>query len=508
MKDCADNNKNIAANRILLVSSNEEIVTSLKSIFDELELYLHVSDDWYNLDENEFDCVFIDFNKKEIFKNNENVHIPLFLISDDAGAGGRDLPSGFAAALSPEELTCREVKRLHTISLMLKKCFTERAELERQFIHSQRLSDIGQLAAGIAHDFNNLISIILKYAEFLAEEFEEGSSQREDIEEIRSAGMRAAAIARQLLLFSRKQVESPQKVDINSIIQENCELIKRALNKNIRFDTSLGENLPEVKIDPRLFAQVLLNLAINARDAMPSGGTLTIETRVVNLDEEGVKPYPPMKPGTYVMVEVGDTGCGMSREVSKHVFEPFFTTKEEGKGTGLGLSTVYGIIKRAGGNIWVHSEPGVGTTFKIFLPPAERRKVERRPPQNVVSAREAKTILVIEDDEVLANVLSRVLQKSGYVVLTASDGKEALEVAKRCEDKISLVLADVVLPGENAVDITEKIKELHPNAKVIMMSGYAVPIVIHHGMLKGNEPFLQKPFSKDELLCNVRKFIN
>jgi PAS domain S-box-containing protein len=382
----------------------------------------------------------------------------------------------------------------------------EKAALEEQLRQSQKMEAIGRLAGGVAHDFNNLLTVIKGYSQLSLAEMKEGDPFKGNIEEIKKAADRAADLTRQLLAFSRRQIMEMKVLDLNDLLRNLDKMLHRVIGEDIKLLFRLTEDLGRVKTDPGQIEQVVVNLVVNARDAMPSGGRLTIETGNVVLDEEYAGSHVAVKPGPYVMLSVSDTGVGMTREVRERVFEPFFTTKEKGKGTGLGLSTVYGIVKQSGGNIWVYSEPGRGTTFKIYLPrvdePLEELKgeveKEELPQGN-------ETILIVEDDEDVRKLAERVLEKQGYAVLVASQGSEALSLCGEYKKRIHLVLCDVVMPGMGGRELTDHLTSFHPEMKVLYMSGYTENAIVHHGILIEGMNYIQKPFTVEGLARKVRE---
>ncbi|MEW5980494.1 MAG: PAS domain-containing protein [Acidobacteriota bacterium] len=386
---------------------------------------------------------------------------------------------------------------------------SERKNLEEQFRQSQKMEAVGRLAGGIAHDFNNLLTAIIGYSELLVAQFEADSPIRKDIEEIQKAGARAASLTRQLLAFSRKQVLQPKVLDLNRVILDLDSMLRRLIGEDIELTAVLGVGLKPVKVDPGQIEQIILNLAINSRDAMPEGGQLTIETSNVELDDAYSRRHVAVLPGSYVMLAVSDTGCGMDAETQARIFEPFFTTKELGKGTGLGLSTVYGIVKQSGGNIWVYSEPGQGTVFKIYLPgvagEAEAAEVRQAPGRE--EALRSETILVVEDEPVVRNLIREILKKEGYAVLEAQRGPEALEMASQHPNAIHLLLTDVVVPQMGGRELAKNLNQLRPDTRVLYMSGYTDNAIVHHGVLDAGISFLQKPFTPEALLTKVRQVL-
>ena len=388
---------------------------------------------------------------------------------------------------------------------------TERFALEQQLRQSQKMEAVGRLAGGIAHDFNNLLMVISGYSEFLLERLGAEPSLRGPAQEIASAAERASSLTRQLLAFSRKQMLAPRIVNLNEIATENLKMLTRMIGEDIDLVMVPGQNLWSVRADAGQIDQVIMNLAVNARDAMPSGGKLTIETSNVTLDEEYARLKTPLLPGDYVMVAISDTGAGMDAETQSHIFEPFFTTKGP-KGTGLGLSTVYGIVKQSGGYVWVYSEVGRGTTFKIYLPRvAATGEPVVQVPASLQSLRVepgTETILVVEDEANLRYLARQYLEKQGYKVIEAADGAVAMQIAVAHEGVIHLLLTDVIMPGMNGRELAQRISEIRPNVKILYMSGYTENVIGHNGTLEPGVRLLQKPFNLRDLKNKVREVLD
>jgi PAS domain S-box-containing protein len=387
---------------------------------------------------------------------------------------------------------------------------TERRALEQQLRQSQKMEAVGRLAGGIAHDFNNLLMVISGYSEFLLERLGPDPALRGPAQEIAAASQRASSLTRQLLAFSRKQMLAPKILDLNGVVTENLKMLTRVIGEDIDLVMVPGTSLGAVRADAGQIDQVIMNLAVNARDAMPSGGKLTIETSNISLDEEYARFHAPLRPGDYIMLSISDNGMGMDSETQSHIFEPFFTTKGP-KGTGLGLSTVYGIIKQSGGYVWVFSEPGKGTTFKIYLP----RVAERAEPAQVVASDEAaitepgtETVLLAEDEANLRYLARQFLEKQGYTVLEAADGARALQIALAHQGSIHLLLTDVIMPGMNGRELAQRISEIRPKTKVLYMSGYTENVIGHNGTLDAGVRLLQKPFTLRELRNKVREVLD
>jgi PAS domain S-box-containing protein len=386
---------------------------------------------------------------------------------------------------------------------------TDRRKLEDQLRQSQKMEAVGQLAGGIAHDFNNLLTAILGYCNLMLDDMPVDNPMRGDLEEIRHAGERAAALTRQLLAFSRRQMLQPQIVDINAIVRQLEKLMRRLLSADVELVTALASSLPTVKVDPVSIEQVLMNLAVNARDAMPHGGRLTIETAAVDLDETYTVNHAGVVPGRYVMISVSDTGEGMDETTRSRIFEPFFTTKEQGKGSGLGLATVYGIVTQSGGHIWVYSEPGHGTVFKVYLPHAEATKTVLPAETGPATAKKGgwETVLLVEDENAVRALAREVLRRHGYVVLEARHGVDALRVAERHPDDIHLMITDVVMPHMGGRELAERLATARPKMKVLFMSGYTDQAVMHRHLTPGSA-FLQKPFTPEAFARKVRSILD
>ena len=381
---------------------------------------------------------------------------------------------------------------------------SERKKLEAQLRQAQKMEAIGRLAGGVAHDFNNLLGVILGYGELLLEHSDSASPQRQQIEEIKKAAERGASLTRQLLAFSRKQVLEARVLDINAVVDESEKLVRHLIGENIELTAILKSRLGRVKADLGQIEQVIMNLVINAKDAMPQGGKLTIETADVELDEGYARAHAEVRPGSYVMLAVSDTGAGMEREIQTHIFEPFFTTKAPGAGTGLGLSTVYGIVRQSNGHISVYSEPGKGTTFKIYLPRVEQPLEALESPMAARSLDGSETILLVEDEPSLRELGREFLEQNGYLVLEAKNPAEAIQVAEQHIGTIHLLLTDVVMPGMNGRQLAEHLSASRPYMKVIYMSGYTDDAIVNLGVLENGINFLGKPFAREALLRKVR----
>ncbi len=379
----------------------------------------------------------------------------------------------------------------------------ERVQLQRDLAQAQKLEAIGRLAGGVAHDFNNVLTAILGSAELLLLDTPRGATTREEIDIIRDAAMRAQELIRQLLAFSARQVLQPAVVDLNELIKNLGRMLRRLIGEDLTLTTELAEDLGAVRVDPGQVEQVLVNLAVNARDAMPDGGQLTIRTGNVNVAESSDLPN-----GSYVRVEVSDTGIGMDTTTLARVFEPFFTTKERGKGTGLGLASVYGIVRQSGGQITVNSTPGAGTTFRIHLPRVDAPVEAAREASPVTApAAGTETVLVAEDEQIVRVLIRKVLEQAGYTVLLAGGGAEALQLAERHSGAIHLLVTDVVMPGMSGPELARRLLERRSETKVLFLSGYADDAVARHGVLAPGTAFMQKPFSPSVLATRVREVL-
>jgi two-component system, cell cycle sensor histidine kinase and response regulator CckA len=388
---------------------------------------------------------------------------------------------------------------------ILARDITERKQLERQFFHAQKMEAIGRLAGGVAHDFNNLLTAILGYGELIQQRLPESSPESQDIKEIIHAGRSAADLTRQLVAFSRQQIIQPQILDVDAVVQGMEGLLRRVIGEDIALTVRTSAGLDLVNADRAQIEQIVMNLAVNARDAMPQGGQLTIETGHVELDDAYVAQHPGAVTGPHVMIAVTDTGSGMDEQVRARIFEPFFTTKELGRGTGLGLSTVYGIVNQNGGSIWAYSEVGHGTTFKVYLP----RIVAERPDALAAeilpaSLHGTETIFVVDDQHEVRAVAAAILRRHGYTVIEVADGEEAVELFARDATAIDLLLIDVVLPRMNGQVVADQLRRRRPGLPVLYMSGYTADSVSRHAVLERDVAFIEKPFTAVRLLQKVR----
>lgn len=391
----------------------------------------------------------------------------------------------------------------------LKKEIEERIKLEKELIQSQKMEAVGRLAGGVAHDFNNLLIVIEAYSYFALKRLADDDPLHREIEEIRKAGNRASSLTRQLLAFSRRQVIQPLVLNLNHVVKEMDKMLCRLVGEDVELILNLDPSLRPMKADPGQIEQIIMNLAVNSRDAMPKGGRLTVDTANVYLDDSQAFKYADNRSGTHIMIAVSDTGCGIDPKIQEKIFEPFFTTKELGKGTGLGLSTVYGIVKQNDGMITVASEPEKGTTFRIFFPAVEESAVTVAPiRESDDSYRGAETILVVEDDLTTRTVISRILREKGYTILEAADGLEALQIYKMHENPIHLILTDVVMPGISGRELFNQIQSFNSKAKVLFMSGYTDDAIVQHGVLENGVAFLQKPISPTDIIRKVRMVLD
>jgi len=390
-----------------------------------------------------------------------------------------------------------------------KRAEEEKARLEEQLRQAMKMEAVGLLAGGVAHDFNNLLTVITGYSELLLQKIGKESPMHAEVEEIKRAGERAASLTQQLLAFSRRQIIEPKVVNLDSLVAEMHKMLTRLIGEDIALQATTGKSLGSVRIDPGQFQQILMNVVVNARDAMPDGGKIVIETANVDLDEGYRAVHPYITAGRFVMLSVSDTGKGMSEEVKAHIYEPFFTTKERGSGTGLGLATTYGAVKQAGGSIEVYSEVGIGTTFKIYLPRIEEEAVKPLKddrPSGLQGGTE--TVLVVEDEDTLRTLCERILGGLGYRVMPARNGAEAIALAQGYGDRIDLLLTDVVMPGMNGSELATQLVLHNPEMKVLFTSGYTEDVISHHGVLAEGVSFIGKPYRPSALARKVREVLD
>jgi PAS domain S-box-containing protein len=397
------------------------------------------------------------------------------------------------------------------------KAQTEQERLKRQLHQSQRLESLGQLAGGVAHDFNNLLAVILNYAAFIREEVSDAANSeggerwqavREDVAQVQRAAERATQLTHQLLAFGRREIVQPEVLDLNAVVRDVEQLLRRSIGAHVQLVISLAPELWEVFADPGQIEQVLLNLAVNARDAMPGGGKLTIDTANVTVDEGHATLRPALTPGRHVRIRVSDNGQGMRQDVLERAFEPFFTTKPKGEGSGLGLATVYGIISQAGGYAQIYSEPGLGTTFTALLPATEDVRPQVDKPAERAHGRSSETVLVVEDEDAMREVTRRILSRNGHTVLVAASGEEAISIAAGHQGDIDLLLTDVIMPHMLGMEVAERITAIRPAIRVLYMSGYAQPVLASHGTLAEGVSLIEKPFSAIELLTKTRDILD
>ena len=388
---------------------------------------------------------------------------------------------------------------------------TESKRLETRLYQAQKLEAIGLLAGGVAHDFNNLLTIILGYADVGKNALQDSEMLLRSLDGIQNAALRAAGLTKQLLAFGRKQVMQPRLISVNDELTDIKRMLRRILREDIDLHLALAPDIGVVKTDPVHIQQVLLNLAMNAQDAMPHGGRLTIETANVDLDASHALSHREVQPGPYVQLAVSDTGAGMDAATLGHIFEPFFTTKSQAKGTGLGLATVYGIVKQSGGHIWVYSEPGKGTSFKIYLPRLEGAAAPRASeiPRSEERGEETPTatLLIVEDEDALRSLMVKACRDAGYHVLEGRGGEEAMALIASHSGKIDLLVTDVIMPGISGRTLADQVAERRPETRILFCSGYAENAVVHHGVLAPDVEFLQKPFTPDALLRRIRSVL-
>jgi hypothetical protein len=379
---------------------------------------------------------------------------------------------------------------------------------EEQLQQAQKMEAIGRLAGGVAHDFNNILSVILSYGELILDGLRPSDPLRGDVEEITKAASRAAGLTRQLLMFSRQQVVAPKVLSLHEVLTPMMQMMQRLLGADVELVVVAPNAAGRVKVDPSHIEQVVLNLVVNARDAMPTGGKLTIETANVELDDEYASSHLPSRAGPHVMLSVSDNGSGMSQETQARIFEPFFTTKEVGKGTGLGLSTVFGIVHQSGGNVWVYSEVGIGTTFKVYLPRVDAEADVLRVSAAPRTLRGTETILLVEDEEQVRAILLSILRRQGYHVISAPNAMEALALSEVRTESIDLLVTDVVMPKMSGPELAKRIAPMRPNMKVLCMSGYTDDSIVRHGVLDSGVAFLQKPITPSALASKVRAVLD
>jgi len=409
-----------------------------------------------------------------------------------------------------EENVKQRTSELANANKALQKEIIERKQMEERLLQAQKMEAIGRLAGGVAHDFNNLLTAIIGYTDLLLLNLMADDPSKTKLLEIKKASNRAADLTRRLLAFSRKQIMQPRIFNLNKVINETQKMLRRIIGEDIELITKLNPNIANIKADPIQISQIVINMAVNSRDAMPQGGIFAISTQNTILDESSKDIIPEVKPGKYVEMEISDNGTGMEKDIQSHIFEPFFTTKEKDKGTGLGLASMYGIVTQSGGAINLISEPGQGTTFRLYFPETIEEP-EKPAEHDMTSLRETgnETVLLVEDDEIVRHFIEKVLQDAGYKVLVATNSQEALKYCKNKSQPIELMVTDVVIPGGmSGVGLSKKVKELCPDVQVLYISGYTDENIMQHGIVKPEVHFLQKPFSHDTLLLMVRKILN
>jgi PAS domain S-box-containing protein len=385
---------------------------------------------------------------------------------------------------------------------------TQRKRLEEQLFHAQKMEAVGRLAGGVAHDFNNMLTIISGYNQMLLSRLSPMDPMRGYAEEVAKAAERAGALTNQLLAFSRRQIIQPRVFDLNALVRQTEGMLRRLIGEDVELTFLLGEHGGRIKVDPGQLEQILVNLAANARDAMPRGGKLTIETHLARLDENYAMTHLGVKPGEYLMLAISDTGDGMDAETKRRIFEPFFTTKEQGKGTGLGLATVYGIVKQSGGDIWVYSEQGQGTTFKVYFPRVAEAASEAGESEAPAAQRGGETILVVEDETAVRQLIAAMMRQQGYTVIVAESPADATRIAAERSGSIEMLLTDVVMPQMSGKQLADELVRGRPEMKVLYLSGYTQNAIAHHGVLDADVEFLGKPFSQGALANKVREVLD
>jgi len=426
---------------------------------------------------------------------------PIRLRVVDADAETRTLIASLLRSHTGREYVVEAAAQLAAV-------LADRERLEKQFYQAQKMETVGQLAGGIAHDFNNILTAIVGFGTLVAEQVADNDAASRNVLEILAAANRASALTRQLLAFGRRQVLHPSKVNLNDTVTALAGMLRQLIGENIDLRIVCATELPPIRADLSQLESALANLVVNARDAMPRGGRLTIETADVTLDDDYCTTHIGARPGRYARLSVSDTGVGMSQDVQARIFEPFFTTKEPGKGSGLGLATVYGIVKQSGGNIWVYSEEGVGTTFKVYLPvdASDRGTASNNETARNEWSKGTETVLLVEDAPMIRRLAREIMERAGYTVVEAADGEQAIACAEQ-HPYIDVLLTDLIMPGPSGVELADRLRLDRPNLRVLYMSGYTDNAIVRNGMLGESAAFLQKPFTPEELLRKLRQVV-
>jgi signal transduction histidine kinase len=411
-------------------------------------------------------------------------------------------------ALERELRDCEERKARKQAEVAQKRAEASLRTTEEQLRHAQKMEAVGRLAGGVAHDFNNILSVILSYTTFAIDAIKPGDPIRDDLETVRGAGERAADLTRQLLAFSRQQVLEPRVVEMTRIVHGIEKMLARLVGEDVAVSIHAASDTGKIYADPGQLEQVIMNLVVNARDAMPRGGKITVEVSNATLDEEYAVAHPGVIAGRYVMLAVSDTGTGMDRTTQARIFEPFFTTKEVGKGTGLGLSTVYGIVQQSKGHIWLYSELGRGTTFRVYFPRTDREATDMRTPVPPQSLQGTETVLVVEDEEAVRAIMSAVLRRNGYTVIEAPNGEVALRLCSTYDAPIDLVVTDVIMPVMGGKELADRLLQLRRELKLLFVSGYTENAIVEHGELERGISFLQKPITPSAFAIKVREVLD
>jgi len=506
---------------ILLVEDDEEDYLLTKDLLSRIEGAKHNLHwvDAYNsaleaIGTGEYDVCLVDYRLgaddgielvRELVANGLDLPVIVLTGQGDRDADNEATRAGAADYLVKGEVSPALLERAIRYAMRSHADLRALRDQEKQLRQAQKMEAIGKLAGGIAHDFNNLLTVIRGYATLLRNELQD-ERLKEHAMQVDNAAEHGAELTRHLLAFSRQQVLRPTPTDLNVVIENTLKLLDRSIDKNIKLVRTLEPDLPTVTIDQGQLAQVILNLAINARDAMEDGGTLVLKTATVELDASYASKHVGVTPGPHVLLQVTDSGAGMDAETQSHVFDPFFTTKEEG--TGLGLATVHGIVNQSGGHIWLYSEPGMGTTFKIYLPSADTPAIATTPVEPLRSLDGSETILLVEDAEIVRAIVAEILEPHGYTILAASNGTDALAIARNRHGAIDLLLTDVVMPGMNGRELAESLTAQYPDVKVLFSSGYPVDTVVRTGIADGTIRLIEKPYLPAVLARAVRETLD